>query len=98
MAREIVWTKRATKKFKKILEYLEFEWGSQVTKNFVTRTYTILDLIANQPEIGSLENQEKNIRGFLLTKQNRLFYRTTAKEIVMLNFFDTRSGSKRIKF
>jgi plasmid stabilization system protein ParE len=98
MAREIVWTKRANNKFNKILEYLELEWGSQVTKNFVIRTYTILDLIADQPEIGSLENQEKNIRGFLLTKHNRLFYRTTTKEIILLIFFDMRSGSKRIKF
>jgi plasmid stabilization system protein ParE len=61
MAREIVWTKRANNKFNKILECLELEWGSQVTKNFVIRTYTILDLISDQPEIGSLENQEKNI-------------------------------------
>lgn len=98
MAREIVWTKRANHKFNKILEYLEIEWGHQVTRNFIKRTYDIVNLIADQPEIGSLENPEKNIRGFLITKHNRVFYRIAKEKIILLNFFDTRSGPKRVKF
>jgi plasmid stabilization system protein ParE len=98
MARKVVWTKRANDKFNKIIEFLEQEWGSNVTRNFVRRAYDIIDLISDQPELGTLENQERKIRGFLLTKHNRLFYRVTDKEIILLNFFDTRSGSKRTRF
>jgi plasmid stabilization system protein ParE len=97
MARQIVWTKRATDKFNKIITYLENEWGQLVTKNFVKKTYDIIELISDQPDLGTLENSEKNIRGFLLTKHNRLFYRTTDKEIILLNFFDTRSAPTRKK-
>jgi plasmid stabilization system protein ParE len=97
MVREIAWTKRANYKFNKIIEYLESEWGENVTLNFVRRTYDIISLIADNPEIGTIENKEKRIRGFLLTKHNRLFYRITEREIVLLNFFDTRSGPKRKK-
>ncbi len=95
MAKEIVWTKRANRKFNKIIEYLELEWGQLVTENFVKRTYDIIYLIADQPELGTVENQENKIRGFLLTKHNKLFYRVTDKQIILLNFFDTRSGQKR---
>jgi len=98
MAKKIVWTKRANKKFNNIIDYLESEWGERVTENFVKRTYDVIDLISDYEEIGMLEHPQKNIRGFLLSKHNRLFYRITEKEIILLNFFDTRSGPKRKKF
>jgi plasmid stabilization system protein ParE len=98
MAKKIVWTKRADTKFNKIINYLEQEWGTRVTQTFVKTTYDIIDLISDQPDLGIIENQEKKIRGFLLTKHNRLFYRVTDGEIILLNFFDTRSGRKRRKF
>ena len=95
MAKKIVWTKRANSKFNKIIDHLEKEWGLKVTQNFVKKTYDIIELISDQSELGTIENTEKNIRGFLLTKHNRLFYRVTETEIILLNFFDTRSGPKR---
>jgi plasmid stabilization system protein ParE len=98
MAKKIIWTKRANSKFNKIIDYLEQEWGLKVTQSFVRKTYDIIDLISDQPDLGTLENQERKIRGFLLTKHNRLFYRVTDKEIILLNFFDTRSGPKRRRF
>lgn len=98
MVREIIWTKRANAKFNKIISYLEEEWGEQVTRNFVRKTYDIIELISDQSDLGTIENVDKNIRGFLLTKHNRIFYRVTDKEIILLNFFDVRSGRKRKKF
>ncbi|MFZ2906446.1 MAG: type II toxin-antitoxin system RelE/ParE family toxin [Cyclobacteriaceae bacterium] len=95
MAKKIIWTKRANQKFNKIIDYIEQEWGTTVALNFVKKTYNILDLISDLPELGTLESPEKMIRGFLLTKRNRLFYRVTEKEIILLNFFDTRSRAKR---
>ncbi len=95
MVKKIVWTHRANDKFNKIIRYLEQTWGPRVARHFVRRTYDIIDLIADQPELGTLENKEKRIRGFLLTRHNWLFYRTNGKEIILLNFFDTRSRPKR---
>lgn len=95
MARKIIWTKRANLKFNKIIDYLEKEWGKNVTESFVRKAYGIIELISEQPKLGTMENPEKNIRGFLLTKHNRLFYRVTEKSIILLNFFDTRSKPNR---
>ena len=95
MAKELIWTKRANVNFNKIIAYLENEWGEKVTENFVKKTYTILELLTDQPEIGTLEHQNKNIRGFPLSKHTRLFYRITDKEIIFINFFDSRSDPKK---
>ena len=48
--------------------------------------------------MGTIEVEEKGIKGFLITKHNRLFYRNTDKELVILNFFDTRQNPKKKKF
>jgi len=98
MARKIIWTKRASQKLNKVVAYLENEWGDKVTREFVIQTFAIVEIISDQPEIGTLENKEKNIRGFLLSKHNRLFYRITPDELIILNIFDTRSGPGRKKF
>lgn len=98
MARQIVWTKRANKKFSEIITYLEEEWGENVTKNFIRKTHDIIDLIGDQPEVGTLENPDKRIRGFRITNHNRLFYRLTEGQIILLNFFDTRQGPRKRKF
>jgi plasmid stabilization system protein ParE len=93
MARIVVWTKRANYKFNNIISYLEAEWGERITKNFVLRSYDIIELLKVNPKLGSSEKDD--IRGFLITKQNRIFYRFTNDEIIILNFFDTRSKQKK---
>lgn len=97
MAKKIAWTPRSHKKLKNIVSYLEEVWGLQVAENFIVRTFEVLEIIAEHPELGTMEHSEKGIRGFLLTKHNRVFYRVTGNEIILLNFFDTRSGPKKKK-
>ena len=90
MVKTIVWNRRANNSFNSIIEYLQEEWGDRVTKNFVIRTYQIIEFLVQHPEMGSLENYEKQIRGFVITKHNTVFYRVEEKRIVLLNFFDNR--------
>ena len=52
MALTIRWTKRAEKKFDKIIEYLLIEWNEQVTEAFVKKVYEFIDTLADFPEIG----------------------------------------------
>lgn len=98
MAKRIVWTKRANSRFNRIIEHLNKEWGPSTTKVFVRNPYQIIDLISKNSELGTLEIPERNIRGLLLTGHNRLFYLVKDDEIILLNFFDTRSGPKRKRF
>ncbi len=95
MALKVKWSKYADQSFDQILEYLQSEWGANVTRAFVRRTYDFLDLLAEFPEIGSMENVEKQIRGFVLIKQVTVFYIRKNDSIVLLNFYDNRKKSKQ---
>ena len=98
MAKEIVWSIRANHKFDTILNYLEGEWDEKVTSNFVKRVYDFLDLLAEFPELGTIENQTKNIRGFTIVKQVSLIYKIKGNKIILLNFFDNRQDPKKKRF
>lgn len=98
MVKTIVWNRRASDSFNGIIEYLQSEWGDRVTKNFVKRTYQIIEFLSENPEMGTLENPEKQIRGFVITKHNTLFYRVEEKKIVLLVFFDSRQHPRKKLF
>lgn len=95
MAKTIVWNRRASNKFNTIIQYLQSEWGENVTRSFVNKTYQIIELLALHPEMGTFENPEKQIRGFLITKHNTMFYRVDDTRILILNFFDNRQNPKK---
>ncbi|RPH29901.1 MAG: type II toxin-antitoxin system RelE/ParE family toxin [Bacteroidales bacterium] len=82
MALTIYWSKRADRKFDKIISYLEEEWGDTVTKAFVKKVYDFLDILIEFPEIGSVEHAERNIRGFVIVKQLTLFYKIKEDKII----------------
>jgi len=98
MALEIFWSKRADNKFDKILDYLSAEWGERVTSAFVKKVYDFLDVLVEFPEIGTLENVERNIRGFVIVRQITIFYKVSGTSIILLNFFDNRQSPRKKRY
>ena len=98
MALEIRWSKRADKKFDKIIEYLLEEWNEQVTEAFVKKVYELVNTLADFPEIGIIENKKKAIRGFTIVKQISIFYHIDNHQIIILDFFDNRQSPKKKRF
>ncbi len=72
---KISFTKRAEKNYRSIKEYITNEWVEKVAGAFEQKTIDFLDLLEDFPEIGVVEVIEKQIRGFQLIKQTRVFYR-----------------------
>jgi len=95
MVKTIIWNRRASNSFNSIIKYLQEEWGDRVTRNFVVRIYEIIDLLAVNPEMGSIEHFEKQIRGFVITKHNTLFYRIENERLILLNFFNNRQNPNK---
>ena len=62
---------------------------------FEQKMVDFLDLLEDFPEIGVVEVIEKQIRGFQLTKQTRIFYRIKGERIIILTFFDVRQDPKK---
>src|SRR5688572_28128464 len=98
MALAVFWSKRAEQNFERIIEYLDLEWGNQVTSAFVKKVHDFLDILCEFPELGSLEHPKRNIRGFLIVKQITVFYKIRGNSIILLNFFDNRQGPAKTKF
>ncbi len=98
MALKIIWSKRADKKFDNIIDYLNESFGESVTKSFVRKVYDFLDILSEFPELGSIENKERGIRGFTIVKNINVFYRIENKTIYLLDFFDNRQNPKKKTF
>jgi plasmid stabilization system protein ParE len=92
---KIFFTRRAKKNYHSNKERLCQRWGEKVGLAFEEKTIQFLDLLENFPELGSVELEEKQIRGFQLTKQTRMFYRLKGERIIVLNFFDVRQNPKK---
>lgn len=92
---KIVLTKRAIKRYHSIKDYISAEWGENISTAFEQKTISFLDLLEAFPEIGELEHLDKQIRGFQLTKQTRVFYRVKEGRIIILPFFDVRQHPKK---
>jgi len=97
MAVKIVWSKKASLKFDQIVTYLLYEWGENVAKEFIQKVFDFFDILSDFPEIGSLENKEKNIRGFTIVKQVTLFYRIKDDTVILILFFDNRQNPNKKK-
>lgn len=98
MALKIVWSKKADKKFDKILDYLQLKWGEKATSKFVKKVYNFLDILSDFPEIGTIENREKEIRGFTIVKQINIFYQVRKNKIILLDFYDNRQNPSKNQF
>ena len=99
MVKTIIWNRRASNSFNSIITFLKNEWGDKVTRDFVVRAYQLIELLTANPEMGSVENFEKHVRGLVITKHNTLFYRIDDERLILLNFFDNRQhpNKKSIK-
>lgn len=88
-------TKRAEGNYKSIRKFISKEWGENIALAFEQKTKDFFDLIELFPELGSVEFAPKEIRGFQLTKQTRVFYRIKNQQIIILSFFDVRQNPKK---
>jgi len=98
MALNIFWSKHADKSFDSIITWLQSNWGEHSVSLFVKKVYEFLEIISEFPEIGSLENTDLNIRGFVIVKQITIFYQVRNEKIIILNFYDNRQRPKSKRF
>lgn len=94
MAIKILWTKRALNNFQAIIQYLEVKFGEHATKAFAAKVHNFVDNLQDFPKLGSIQNAEKGIRGFVLVKQVNIYYKIYHDHIRILNLIDNRKNSK----
>jgi plasmid stabilization system protein ParE len=98
MAKEIKWTKTAIKNFDKTIAWLNENWTPAVVSDFIIRSQELLHLLAEFPELGEIQDAKREIRGILLTRHNKLFYRVDGNKLIVLKIFGTRQNPKKLRF
>ena len=92
---KLVWTEKAQQRIGEVLEYLEREFGAKARQIFLEKTQDFTRILIEFPEMGTLEIKEKNLRGFQLTNQTRVFYRVKKNCIIILTLIDSRQNPKK---
>lgn len=75
---------------KKLLEYLEAEWSSEVKNNFIHKLDRTIAIIQSNPEIFPKTEVIKGLHKCVITKQTTLYYRIKGSRIDIVTIFDSR--------
>lgn len=75
-----------------------FQFGEKITGLYIKKIFELIKLLSKFPEIGTLENKEKSIRGFVIIKQLTIFYKIKKDKIIILDFFDNRQSPDKKSF
>lgn len=89
---QLKWNRRASKQFADLQEYLFHEFGETTVKSFTSRLFNFLDLLQKYPHLGTLENKEKEVRGFVLQKHTTILHKEYQDSIYILTLFENRQN------
>lgn len=95
MVYEIVFKKRFENKLRKLLIYIETEFGLLVAQRFARQLDNKFQSVQLQPFVGTPSVNHANVRSIFAGKHNRVYYRIESNKIVVLNIYDTRINPKR---
>ena len=95
MAYKIIVKKRFTNKVQKVLAYLEKEWSKKLAGEFLLKIDRRIDLLSKQPFAGAASAKVKDIRGLLITRHNKMYFKVKGKMVIILNMYDTRMNPKK---
>ena len=90
MTFEVVFTRRAENDFDNILNYIQADFGSRSAEHFRNLIVEFVKILESFPEIGTIELEDKGIRGSVIHKRLKVFYRIKNKRVIILRLFDTR--------
>ncbi len=90
MAYTVILKKRFTNKVQKVLTYLEKEWSHKVAAEFLEKVDYRIELILKRPFSGAPSLKVKGVRGFLITRHNKMYYKIKDDKVIILNMYDTR--------
>lgn len=95
MAYQVIIKKRFTNKVQKVLAWLNKERSAKVAAEFLEKVDYRIDLLAKQPYSGAPSTKVKDIRGLLITRHNKMYYKVKGDKVIILNMYDTRLNPKK---
>lgn len=92
MALKVIWTTRASKGLKNVINFLDENWTSKEILNLESKLIKLLSRISKNPNLYPASIQTKFIRKALVDKNNYIIYRINSnkKIIEIINFRGTK--------
>ena len=88
---KIIWTAEASDNLNEIVNYLDQEWGEDISNSFLLKLKKRIDLLSNFPESFPRIGKE-GVRASVLIEQITIFYSfdSNKDQIILISIFDTR--------
>lgn len=87
----IIVTKKADADETAIYQYISDTFGSIYANQFRKRLIELFKLISQQPFIGRPAKGNVSVRVLMMSRQNKIVYKVTETEIVILRILNTRT-------
>ncbi len=72
---------QAREDIKDILHYLSQNWNQKIVDEFLKKLETFYYIVSINPRLFGYFNKQKNIRKYVITKQNIIYYRNKRNEV-----------------
>ena len=94
---DIIWSKKAGETFQRNIDYLKENWTEVEVKKFVTRVFTYLETLSEEPLISRKTYKTKNTHiGFIIPHISVVYRIKPKKDILeIVTFIDNRQSSKK---
>jgi plasmid stabilization system protein ParE len=96
---DIIWSKRAGETFQKNIDYLKENWTEVEVKKFITRVFSYLETLSEEPLISRKTYKTKNTHIGVIIPHISVVYRIKPKSntLEIVTFIDNRQSSKKKK-
>jgi plasmid stabilization system protein ParE len=96
MAKEIRWSKTALKDLERIESYIRESFGKKSALKFLDELESVLNSVSMFPGIGTIIMEEENVRGILIHRLTRVYYKEEDMIIILLRLFETYRNTDNI--
>lgn len=91
-ALNIVFTRKADKDEIAIYQYISETFGQIYANKFRSKLIDLFHSLINQPYIGRPAKNDISLRVVVVSKQNKIVYKVTEKNIVIIRIINTKTG------
>lgn len=94
--RNVVFSKRASVRLEKPLDYLESEWSVRVKKDFINKLDRSISQIKKFPDSCPQSDIKKGLHRLSVTRQTTVYYQYDSKSIRIITIFDNRMNPEKL--
>ncbi len=92
----VIITTRAKSNIRKIIEYLDNNWNTKVTNDFIDSYERCTDLLSVNPYTYPESSKDKKFRICLITKHNAMYYRIIKDTVLIITIRNTNKNPKTL--